>query len=231
VHVAAAVKKTRKELLKEPDEFITLSSRLLGFVATYKKAIGYACCGVLLAVAAVSGFVAYAGWQESHAAAQLGQALAKYERLRAETSQDKAVQQVSEDFRRIFDDYGSRSNGNIARVLFANLCYEAGDFKQAAELYQKSLARFTDDPLMHFQLVRSLGYAYAGLKDYATAVSYFEQALTASQKSLQDDVLFLLGDLYARLGDAQKSTAAFNRLLTDHQDSIYVNMVRERVSG
>lgn len=229
--MAAAAKKTRKELLKEPDEFITLSSRLLGFIAAYKKAIGYACCGVLAAVAAVSGYVAYAGWQESKASAQLSQALAKYERLRSEASQDKAVQEVAEDFRRILSDYDSRSNGNIARVLFANMCYEAGDFKQAAELYQTSLARFTDDPLMHFLLMRSLGYAHEGLKDYATAVSYFEQALTEAQKSLQDDVLFHLGELYARLGDPQKSAAAFNRLLTDHQDSIYVNMVRERVSG
>ncbi len=46
--MAAAAKKTRKELLKEPDEFITLSSRMVGFIATYKKIIGYICFGVLL---------------------------------------------------------------------------------------------------------------------------------------------------------------------------------------
>lgn len=229
--MAAAAKKTRKELLKEPDEFITFSSRLLGLVATYKKTIAYGCVGALAVVAAFSGYVAYAGWQESKAAAELGRALAKYDRLHAGGSAEKAVQAVAEDFRRIIDDYGSRSNGNIARVLFADFCYDAGDFKQALELYRASLARFADDPVMHFQLLRSMGYAHEGLKDYAGAVSRFEQALSAGQKNLQDDVLFHLGDLYARLGDPQKSNAAFNRLLTEHQDSIYVNVVRERVSG
>lgn len=229
--MAAAAKKTRKELLKEPDEFITLSSRLLGFIATYQKTLAYACVGALAVAAAFSGYVAYAGWQESKAAAELSQALAKYERLRAGGPPEKAVQDVAADFRRILSDYGSRTNGNIARVLFANLCYDAGDFKQAVELYRTSLARFADDPVMHFQLMRSMGYAHEGLKDYAGAVSYFEQALSTGQKNLQDDVLFHLGDLYARLGDPQKSSAAFNRLLTEHQDSIYVNMVRERVSG
>ena len=229
--MATAAKKTRKELLKEPDEFITLSSRMLGFIATYKKTIGYACIGALLAAALFSGYIGYSGWRESAAAAELAQVLTKYERLRTETSQDMAVQGVAEDFRRILDDYGNRSNGSIARVLYANLCYEAGDFKQAAELYQTSLARFADDPLMRFLLLKSLAYAHEGLKDYATAVTYFEQALAATQKNLQDDVLFHLGDLYARLGDSQKSTAAFNRLLSDHQDSVFVNMVRERVNG
>lgn len=227
----AAAKKTRKELLKEPDEFISLSSRLLGYVAAYKQTIGYVFLGVLTAAAAFSGYVAYSGRQESAAAAQLAQALAKYERIRTETSPEKAVQEVATDFQRILNDYGNRSNGDIARVLYANLCYDAGDLKQAAELYQKSLSRFSDDPLMHFQLLRSLGYVHEGLQDYAAAVSYFEQALSSPLKNLQDDVLFHLGDLYARMGDPQKSTAAFNRLLTDHQDSVYVNMVRERVSG
>jgi tetratricopeptide (TPR) repeat protein len=229
--VAAAAKKTRKELLKEPDEFITFSSRVLGFIATYKQLIGYVFFGVLLAVTSLSGYVGYSGWQESKAATQLAQALAKYERLRTESPPDKAVQAVAEDFQRILNDYGNRSNGNIARVLYASLCYEAGDFKQAAALYQQSIARFADDPLMRFQLMRSLGYSHEGLKDYAMAVNYFEQALSAGEKNLQDDVLFHLGDLYSRLGDPQKSTEAFNRLLTDHPDSIYVNMVRERVSS
>lgn len=226
--MAAAAKKTRKELLKEPDEFITLSSRMMGFIAANKQTIGMVCLGVLLAAVLFSGYVGYSGWRESAAAAQLAQALAKYERLRAESSQEKAVQAVAEDFRRILDDYGNRSNGNVARVLYANLCYEAGDFKQAAELYRQSLAPFSDDPLMHLLLLKSLAYAHEGLKDYATAVGYFEQALSAGRKDLQDDVLFHLGELYARLGDSQKSSAAFNRLLNDHQDSIYVNMVQER---
>jgi tetratricopeptide (TPR) repeat protein len=227
--VAAAAKKTRKELLKEPDEFITLSSRLVGLIATYKTAIAYLFLGVLAATAAVSGYLWYSGSQEAKAAAQLSQALARYERLRTQSPQDKAVQEVAEEFRRMIADYGSRSNGNIARVLFANLNYQAGDFKQAAELYQAALASFRDDPLMRFQLLRSMGYAYEGLKEDATAIGYFEQALSAGPKNLQDDVLFHLGELYARQGHAQKSTEAFNRLMTDHQDSVYVNMVRERV--
>jgi len=229
--VAAAVKKTRKELLKEPDEFITFSSRLIGFIATYKNAIVYALYAVMLAVTAFSAYVWYSGRQEAAAAAQLGQALAKYERLRAEASPAKACRR----WRRIFGG-SSAAMATTPTETSPGCCTPTcvtrpAISKQAAELYQDSLTRFTDDPLMLFQIKRSLGYAHAGLKDYATAVSYFEQALSAAEKNLQDDVLFHLGDLYSRLGNPQKSAEAFNRLLTEHKDSIYVNMVRERVSS
>ena len=84
---------------------------------------------------------------------------------------------------------------------------------------------------MRVLLLKSLGYAHEALKDYAAAAGYFEQALAAAQKDLQDDVLFHLGELYARQGDSQKSSAAFNRLLSEHQDSIYANLARERLNS
>jgi tetratricopeptide (TPR) repeat protein len=229
--VAAAKKKTRKELLKEPDEFLTLSSRVLGWFAQHKKEINGTVLAVLALAVLVSGYVFYVNRQEAKAASLLAQALDKLERLGAGKPTAKVVQDVSEDFRRVFNDYGSRSNGSIARLIYANLCYQTGDYQQAADLYKASLPRFSDQPLVHFQILKSLGYTYEALKDPATAVAYFEQAQSAGDKSLQDDVLFHLGDLYARMGQKEKSQDAFKRILNDHPDSVYANLVRKKVNG
>jgi tetratricopeptide (TPR) repeat protein len=229
--VAPGKKKTRKELLKEPDEFITLSSRVLGWVARYKNEITYAVLGVVVLAAALSAYVFYTNRQEAAAASLLAQALAKLERLSAEKAQDKSVQEVSEDFQHILNDYGGRANGSIARLMYANLCYEIGDYQQAADLYRTSLPRFADQPLIHFQILKSLGYTYEALQDPAAAVTYFEQAQAAGERNLQDDVLFHLGELYARLGQKDKSADAFKRILSEHADSIYANLVRQKVNG
>lgn len=229
--MAAAKKKTRKELLKEPDEFLTLSSRVLGWFAQHKKEINGTVLAVLALAVLVSGYVFYVNRQEAKAASLLAQALDKLERLGAGKPTAKVVQDVSEDFRRVFNDYGSRSNGSIARLIYANLCYQTGDYQQAADLYKASLPRFSDQPLVHFQILKSLGYTYEALKDPATAVAYFEQAQSAGDKSLQDDVLFHLGDLYARMGQKEKSQDAFKRILNDHPDSVYANLVRKKVNG
>lgn len=229
--MAAAKKKTRKELLKEPDEFITLSSRMLGWAATYKNEITYAILGVVALAAVLSGYVYYSNRQEAKASSLLAQALAKLDRLSVEKPKDRAVREVSEDFRHIFNGYSSRANGSIARLLYANLCYEIGDYQQAADLYKASLPQFADQPLIHFQILKSLGYTYEELQDAAAAVTYFEQAQAAGEQSLSDDVLFHLGELYARLGQKEKSADAFKRILSDHPESVYANLVRQRVNG
>jgi tetratricopeptide (TPR) repeat protein len=229
--VAAGRKKTRKELLKEPDEFITFSSRIFSWAARYKNEITYAVLGVLVLAAAFSGWAYYSNRREAAAASLLAQALAKLERLSAEKPKGQAVREVSDDFRRIYTDYSSCTNGNIARLLDADLCYEIGDYSKAADLYKASLPQFADQPLIHFQILKSLGYTYEALKDAAAAVTYFEQAQAAGEPSLQDDVLFHLGELYARLGQKEKSADAFQRIIREHPDSIYADLVRQKVNG
>ena len=73
--MAAAKKKTRKELLKEPDEFLTLSSRFLGWAAKYKKQINMAVLAALTAGVLISGYFFYVNQQEAKAAGLLAQAL------------------------------------------------------------------------------------------------------------------------------------------------------------
>jgi len=230
-HVAAAKKKSRKELLKEPDAVLTWSSRLLGLAAQYKDAVFYGVIGLLLVAALFSGYRFYASREEAKAAVLLEESLVKYERLKKDEPQAKAVQDVAADFQRIFTSYASRSNGNIARLAYANMCYEAGDFTQAAEHYKAALSHFDEMPLIRFQILKSLGYTSEGLKDYAGAAGYFETALAAGDKRLLDDVLFELGDIYAKLGEKEKSAEAFKRILSDHKDSVYLELARERVSG
>jgi tetratricopeptide (TPR) repeat protein len=228
--VAAAKKITRKELLKEPDEFLTLSARALGWAARNRREINYAVTAVLAAALLASGYLYYTNRREAAAGVQFGEALAKYDRLAA-GDKPKAAREVSADFRRVIDEYGGTSNGRMAALVYANLCYQAGDFSQAAELYKACLERFSDQPMIHFQILKSLGYTYEGLKDPAAALPYFERALAVADKGLQDDLLFQIGDLYARIGNKVKSDETFKRLLSEFADSPYANLVRTRVEG
>ena len=48
-------KKTRKELLKEPDEFMTLSGKLIKFAVEHKKQLTYGLGIILALVVIISG--------------------------------------------------------------------------------------------------------------------------------------------------------------------------------
>ena len=44
----------------------------------------------------------------------------------------------------------------MARLIYANICYEAGNYQQAIDLYSTSLKDFADHPMIHRQVVASI---------------------------------------------------------------------------
>lgn len=229
--MAKKIKKTRKELLKEPDEFMTISGKFIGFIVEHKNQVTYA-LGIIVALALIfSGYRFFSIRSENKASALLGQGLAKYEKLKNDKQPVKAYDQVSADFQLILDKYGSKQNGKIARLTYANICYDAGKYEQAIELYKKSLKDFDKYPAIHNQVVGSLGYAYEQQADYAGAVSYFEQLSSAPETIMRGEALYNLGWLYDKLGQTEKSKEAYNKIISDHQDFIYIDLVKERMAG
>ena len=229
--MAKKPKKTRKELLKEPDEFITISGKLIGFFVDHKNQITYALGGIVLLALIFSGYRFFSIRSENKAAALLDQGMAKYEKFRNDKQPMAAYDEVSADFQLILDKYGSKENGKIARLTYANICYEAGKYDQAIALYKKSLTDFQNQPAIYNQIVGSLGYAYKQQEDYAGAIDYFQQLSTAPDTILQAEALYHLGWLYDKLGQSEKSKEAYNKIISDHEDFIYIDLVKERMAG
>ncbi len=224
-------KKTRKELLKGPDEFMTLSGKLIGWGVEHKNQLTYA-LGIILALALlISGFRFFSIRSEAKAAALLDKSLAKYESLKNKENPLEAYEKVSADFQLILDKYGRKESGKIARLNYANICYDAGKYEKAIELYKISLTDFEKYPVIRNQVVSSLGYAYTQLADYSSAVSYFEKLSSAPEAVMRADALYHLGWLYDKLGQTEKSKAAYNKIISDYQDFIYIDLVRERISS
>ena len=224
-------KKTRKELLREPDEFMTISGKLIGFALDHKNQLTYA-LGIIVALALIiSGVRFFSIRSENNASALLEKSLTKYNSVKAEKKPDEVYGDVSADFQLILDKYKGKESAKIARLTYANICYDAGKYKQAIELYKTALTEFVKYPMIHFQILSNIGYAFEQEADYTTAVSYFEKISSAPEPILREEALYHLGRLYDKLGENEKSREAFNKILTDHQDFIYIDLVKERMSG
>lgn len=224
-------KKTRKELLKEPDEFLTFSSKLIKLAIDYKTQLTYALVAILVLAVIISGFRFFSIRAEKNAAALLDKSMSKYNSIKAEKKPDEVYSEVSADFQFILDKYNGKESAKLARLIFANISYDAGDYKQAVELYKKALKDFADYPMIHEQILSGLGYAHEQQEDYTGAVGYFEKISAAPEAILRDEALYHLGRLYDKLGETEKSREAYNKILTDHQDFIYIDLVKERLAG
>ena len=226
----AAIKKSRKELLKKPDEFMTFTGKVIRLVSDNQKPISYALCAVVAVVLVIFGYRFFAQRAEAKAFSMLAQTLAKYETHKKATSADEAYRNVSEEFQGIVEKYGGNAGGKLARASYANICYNAGDYKKAIELYKRSLNDFKDHPMVYNLILSGLGYAYQQMGDNPNAAMYFEKVASATDSNKRDEALFNLGMLYEKLGDTDKSHQAFKQFLSSYPNSMYFDIVEEKLS-
>jgi len=222
---------TRKQLLKGPDEFISFSSRLLESAIKYKVQISFALSIIVLLVIVVSGIRYFSNKAENRAFALLDQAIIGYNFIVKDSGPEKAYQNISQNFDFIIKKYSRRDAAKLAGLIYANICYNAGDYEKATALYNKSLQDFKNYPSINTFILSGTGYNYEEKNDYKNAVKCFEIIVSQSGAIMKDQALFNLGRLYATMGENEKSIAAFKKIISDHTDSIYIELARERVGG
>ena len=210
---------TRKQLLKEPDEFITFSNSMIRFGVAYKQqlmiGVGVFCAAVLVFV----GMQYVSGRSQAKAFNLLENAIVRYDQAHAQNGPEKALEAVATDFELILKKYGSNTGGRLARVTFAQYYYAAVQPDRAITLYDAALADFNEDPLYRAMIVSGLGYAYALKGDLPKAISNFEQVVSGPATGLKGDALFNLGLLYAQTGQKDKSIESFKRISEEYPAS------------
>jgi tetratricopeptide (TPR) repeat protein len=226
----AKKKKTRKQLLKEPDEFITLTGKAIRFVTEYQKQISYTLCALVAVALIFFGYRFFAQRAETKAFALLGQTQSKYETLIKTSSETEAYSQVSDAFQSIIKKYGGNAGGKLARLIYANISYDARQYEKAIALYKQSLSDFKEDKFVYNMILSNLGHAYQRVGDEQNAAAYFEKAASATDSPVREEALFNLGLMYAKLGEAAKSQKTLQEILDNHPDSIYFDMVEEELS-
>jgi len=224
------IKISRKQLLNEPDEFITFSSKLLKFIIDHKNQIAIVVTVIFLLLAAFSGWRYFLNKAEDKASISLDRNITRYESIKVKEGANKAYLEVEKDFQLLLKKYSGRHGGKLARIIFANICYNAGKLDQAIALYKKSLMDFEDEPFIKNLILNSLGYVYEKKKDYTGAVQYFEMTAQGPQSDLKNEAWYNLGRLYSREGDKEKSLQAYSKIVSDFTDSIYFDLVKEKLA-
>jgi len=223
------VSRSRKRQLEEPDKFISFSARFLEFLSKYKVYM-LSAMGVIFALIIIISLVYYySDNSENKASAMLSNSVARYDKIKNEYGPVKACQEVANDFKQIIENRWGKDSAKRATVMYANICYNAGDFNNAAELYNKALPEFENNPFIKSLILNGLAYSCEGEKDYNSAAKYLEMILSGSNDATKDETLFNLGRLYAVMGNRDKSAEAFNEIITDYKDSSYLEIAKEKM--
>ena len=222
---------TRKQLLKEPDQFITFSGKLIAFARSNFKTILISTGSLFVLLLAVAVVLHVSDRNENRASGLVEKAVAKYSAALQDTNAVAAYDQVKTDFSAIFKDYGSKTAVKIARIIYGDISYNAGDADTAISMYTQALDDFSQSPALKSIVLSGLGHAYVLKEAYPEAIRHFEMISEGAEKTTKSGALFNLAWLYDANGEKEKSAARYKQLLADFPDTMYADLVREKINS
>jgi tetratricopeptide (TPR) repeat protein len=222
---------TRKELLKEPDEFLTFSAKTIRFTQEHQNLVFYTFIGLVVLVLGFFAFRYFSAVSERKAYALFEEGLVHYRSQGFQTSSDERNDLAKEKFGEIIEKYGSSAAARLALPLFADAHYRSGAYDQAIGFYRKALNAFGEEQTMLAVIWNDLGYAYEGKKDHQSALDCFQEVIALEGDFLKADAYFNVGRMHEALNQDQKALEAFEKVVNDYPNSVHGKLAEEKLKG
>ncbi len=227
----AARKVNRKRLLKEPDEFLTFSARMIEFFRNNKKAVIGGAVAFFLVLALAVGLRAYFKQQSAAAFDLLSKIEKTYAGILVKKGPEEALAAVEQDLKHLVEDHGGRVAGRLGDYLYGAFLLEAGRPDGAIEHYRRSLKQLEQYPGFKQIILSGLGHAWEQKQEWEKALNFFRQVREAETDLMDDMALFQMGRLYEYAGKTDESRKAFQELVEKYPQSLYAGPARERAGG
>ena len=164
-----------KKSLKQPDEFITLSSRVLKQILLHRNKALSVLGGIVAVGLIVSGANYLTNKANAGAFLLLNQAVVQFESIQKESTSLKAYDAVKKNLEEISGTYGKKMGGKLANFFLAAGCFDVGEFSRAEALYRKAVKDFDGDVPFESLAKISLGYSLEQQGKHEEAAAVFSE--------------------------------------------------------
>ncbi len=210
--------KLSSKKLKQPDEFISVSSRLLTWATKHYK-VGLAV--LLFLCLAVAGWGVYQQKRSQNleaAAEQLNRL--QLDPFRLEPASVPALERIARE-------YPNSGSALVAEIYLAHLLFQEQKYDAAATRYQALKGR---DPGLDVMLAENLSYCYEAQKQYLAAAEALAPLVQDPQLPLRSDFLRRQAMLYELAGEKPKALSIYRQLLTQHPNSPLTSFIQEKIA-
>ena len=228
----AAKKVSRKELLKEPDEFLTTSAHIIEYTRQNPKRVLIIGVIVILGVLAAVSFYAYHRQAKLASHELFERALLEYQMLEMsrQAPTDEQLDKMLAQFEIIAKEYPSFPGGEMAQLYSGHVLYKKGDFSAALDRYTKmqtsSLVKEGLGPLIlyHTAMTRF------ALKDYDQAVLIFDQLSKDTNSPYRREAHAAIARIYEASGKNKEAVQAYRQYLKMFPEAPDAAFVKSRIA-
>jgi len=220
------VSNERRKELEQIDPFQEKLLNALAYGKKNQKQLLLILGGIVLVIVIFSGIMFSFKKSENIASDLVAAAAITYAKANDPV---KGFQAVTADFEMVFSEYSNTSAGKMGKVKFAKICFDAGEYDRAFELYKEALEIFKNEAGMKNFLLASLGHVSQARNEIETAKSYFLEIETGASDLLKDEARFALAGIYEASNDQTSSLAMYEKIVRDHENSIYRSIAESKI--
>jgi outer membrane protein assembly factor BamD (BamD/ComL family) len=230
IWIMAKKRPTRKEFLKKPDEFLTLSARASAFIRDHSQAFTYLGMAAVAAVLVYLGVHTYLGYVNEKGLSAYNTAYyALLKNLKPDVNQADLKQSV-ELFEKVKDDYGLSKVSDLALPELAYLKFLEGKYDEAIVLYKKFLAEFSDGTSYQSLTGLSLAACYEAKGEVNQAIESLKRIVAGPDDHFKEQAMLSLARLY-RLDQQQgKSKEILQEFVEKFKSSPFLPAAKARLS-
>jgi len=222
----AKKKITRKELLKDTDEFLTLSARAANFVRAHAQKFQYAGMAIVCMILIYLGINTYMGYVNKKGQQAFNAALTSFAEEMKTFDTNRSLKGTEERFKTIEDKYGrSRVSGLVPSEL-AYIKYLEKNYEEAMQLYQEYLKNLPEDSPYRSLARLALAACYEEKGEYAKAAENLNTLLAASKDTFKEQAMLSLARVYRLEGKTQESVRILKEFLEKYQNSPYAPLAK-----
>ena len=223
-------KVTRKELLKSPDEFMTVSSRVIFYVQEHTKPFKIA-GGILVAAALVYlGVNTYLNYVNKKGQEAYDAAYYEVIKIKEIKADDDAVRKSEDLFRKVISDHGLSKVSRLVPPQIAHLKFLEKKYDEAIRLYQDYLKEVPENTVYHSLALLALAASYEGQGDLGKAIDALRQILSNSDPSFKEQATLQLARVYGLSKQPDKAKETLREFIEKYKNSPFLSMAKARLN-
>jgi len=228
---------SRKELLKSPDEFLTLSSKAAAYFSAHLRELkiaGIAVAVILVGYVSVYGYLRYANVKGQETYNLAYDVLTKNPTLSqpsdaAATPDTEDLKKAEALFQQVIDDYSISKAARVALAQVGHIRFSQKEYDEAIVYFE----RFAKEMSGHkeYQDLASLAQAscYEAKGEFKKAISILTPLVDTPTNPFRETAMLSLERVYRLDNQADKARDILTRFVQEYQTSPFLPMAKARL--
>jgi len=223
---------TRKELLKEPDEFISFSGKVLQYTRQNPRTVGIYCAVVIVAACVAAGLYAYRLHRVSQSHELFDKAYRSYQSvsLSQETLPAETWDQLFKVFDEIATQYPSLPAGEKALLYSGHILYRKQDYQGALDRYTKMKSTSLVEKGLGSLVMYHVAMTRQALKDYEGALSLFDQLSKDTNSPYRREAVASIAGIYETMGKNKEAAQTYRQYLKMFPEAPDAPYIKARIA-